>query len=164
MRPSRRCPDPVRAMDEIVESFNKNNKNINVTHTGFSGLAYEQATKTAFAGGKVPDFLKIYAGPGALSSFIEADQLMDLTDIVNQYSNSIYPDALDSVRYQGKYWGAPWAMTIANLMYYNEDILKKNNIDPKSLKTWSSFTKACEKIKRTGSSIRSKRGANSCDC
>ena len=138
------------AMDEIVESFNKNNKNINVTHTGFSGLAYEQATKTAFAGGKVPDFLQTDAGPGALSSFIEADQLMDLTDIVNQYSDSIYPDALDSVRYQGKYWGAPWAMTIANLMYYNEDILKKNNIDPKSLRTWSSFTKACEKIKRTG--------------
>ena len=93
--------------------------------------------------------------PSQKSDFDEARAALlngkgESTDIVNQYSDSIYPDALDSVRYQGKYWGAPWAMTIANLMYYNEDILKKNNIDPKSLRTWSSFTKACEKIKRTG--------------
>ena len=30
------------AMDEIVESFNKNYKNINVTHTGFTGPALIQ--------------------------------------------------------------------------------------------------------------------------
>ena len=63
------------AMDEIVERFNGANPGIQVTHSGFSGLAYGKATKTAFAGGAVPDCLQTDAGPGVRSAFIEADQL-----------------------------------------------------------------------------------------
>ena len=138
------------AMDEIVERFNSANPGIHVTHSGFSGLAYEQATKTAFAGGAVPDFLQTDAGPGALSAFVEADQLMDLTAVVEDNKGAIYPDALDSVYYQGKYWGAPWAMTVANLMYYNQAILTEHAIDPATLTTWSAFTAACETLKGAG--------------
>ena len=138
------------AMDEIVERFNLTHPGIHVTHSGFSGLAYEQATKTAFAGGAVPDFLQTDAGPGALSAFIEADQLMDLTAVVEQNKGTIYPDALNSVKFRGKYWGAPWAMTVANLMYYNEDILEAHGIDPVTLTTWSAFTSACEMLKGAG--------------
>ncbi len=138
------------AMDEIVESFNSANPGIHVTHSGFSGLAYEQATKTAFAGGAVPDFLQTDAGPGALSAFIEADQLLDLTDVVEESKGAIYPDALDSVLYQGRYWGAPWAMTVANLMYYNADILAEHGVDPATLTTWSAFTDACQTFQDAG--------------
>ena len=138
------------AMDEIVESFNNAHPGIHVTHSGFSGLAYEQATKTAFAGGAVPDFLQTDAGPGALSAFIEAEQLLDLTDVVEESKGAIYPDALDSVLYKGRYWGAPWAMTVANLMYYNADILAEHGIDPATLTTWSAFTDACETLKSAG--------------
>ena len=138
------------AMDEIVESFNSANPGIHVTHSGFSGLAYEQATKTAFAGGAVPDFLQTDAGPGALSAFIEADQLLDLTDVVEENKGAIYPDALDSVLYKGRYWGAPWAMTVANLMYYNADILAEHGVDPATLTTWSAFTDACQTFQDAG--------------
>ena len=62
---------------------------------------------------------------------------MDLTAFVEASKGAIYPDALDSVYYQGKYWGAPWAMTVANLMYYNEDILNEHGIDPATLTIWS---------------------------
>lgn len=106
----------LEGMNEIVERFNESHPGIKVTNSGFSGLAYEQATKTAFAGGTVSDFLQTDAGPGALSAFIEADQLMDLTDVVEANTGANYPDALDSVLYRGRHWGAPWAMTIANLM------------------------------------------------
>lgn len=140
----------LEGMNEIVDRFNETHPGINVTHSGFSGLAYEQATKTAFAGGAVPDFLQTDAGPGALSAFIEADQLMDLTDVVEANRGAIYPDALDSVLYRGSYWGAPWAMTIANLMYYNEGILGEHGVDPASLTTWSAFTDACQTFQDAG--------------
>lgn len=52
----------LEGMNEIVERFNETHSGIHVTHSGFSGLAYEQATKTAFAGGAVPDFLQTDAG------------------------------------------------------------------------------------------------------
>ncbi len=140
----------LEGMNEIVDRFNSANPGINVTHSGFSGLAYEQNTKTAFAGGAVPDFLQTDAGPGALSAFIEADQLMDLTDVVEESKGAIYPDALDSVLYRDRYWGAPWAMTVANLMYYNAGLLDQHGIDPDSLTTWSAFTNACQTFQDAG--------------
>ena len=140
----------LEGMNEIVDRFNSTHAGIHVTHSGFSGLAYEQATKTAFAGGAVPDFLQTDAGPGALSAFIEADQLMDLTDVVEANKGSIYPDALDSVLYKDRYWGAPWAMTIANLIYYNAGILSEHGVDPATLTTWSAFTDACQTFQDAG--------------
>lgn len=82
----------------------------------------------------MPDFLQTDAGPGALSSFIEADQLLDLTDVVEQNQGAIYPDALNSVRFRDRYWEAPWAMTVANLMYYNAELLADNDINPSTLR------------------------------
>ena len=151
------------AMDEIVERFNGANPGIQVTHSGFSGLAYGKATKTAFAGGAVPDCLQTDAGPGVRSAFIEADQL-DLTAFVEASKGAIYPDALDSVYYQGKYWGAPWAMTVANLMYYNEDILNEHGIDPATLTIWSAFTAACESLKGAGVTSVLIGAKNACPC
>ena len=75
---------------------------------------------------------------------------MDLTDVVEANKGAIYPDALNSVLYKDRYWGAPWAMTVANLMYYNAGVLAEHGVDPATLTTWSAFTDACQTFQDAG--------------
>lgn len=142
--------DTKPVMDRIVEAFNAEHPEFHVVHVAFAtNNDYEAAVKTAFASGEIPDVVELNAG-GWLSPYIEADQLTDLTDLVDQYAGSFDSGTIDVVTYKGRHWGVPFGKVPGNLIYYNRDVLAENGIDPATLTTWDTFMAACEQLKRAG--------------
>lgn len=137
-------------MDRIVATFNAEHPEFNVVHVAFAtNNDYEAAVKTAFASGEIPDIVELNAG-GWLSPYIEAEQLTDLTELVDQYADRFDPGTIDVVTYKDRRWGVPFGTVPGNLVYYNKDILAKNGIDPATLTTWDAFMSACEQLKQAG--------------
>jgi raffinose/stachyose/melibiose transport system substrate-binding protein len=137
------------AMNAIVDAFNKAHPNIRVKHTAFENTPYKAALKAAFAAGDVPDVAEDDTG-GWLSPYVDADQLVDITDLVDQYKDNFDPGTIDAITYKDRKWAVPFGVSPGNLIWYNKDILAKNGIDPSTLTTWSAFTAALDKVKQAG--------------
>jgi len=147
-------PPQGTTMNSIIELFEKANPSIKIAHTSFEANPFETALKTAYSGGVPPDFTEINGGSNAWQ-YAEAGELLDLTDFVTPLLPKMVPAAIVDLKYQGKLWGVPFDDWIGNLIFYNKTILAENNIDVASLRTWSGFLAACEKLKN-------KEGWNGC--
>ncbi len=142
-------PPQGTTMDKIIGLFEKANPSIKIVHTKYEANPFETALKTAFSGGDPPDFTEINGGSNAWQ-YAEAGELVDLTDFVTPFLPQMVPAAIVDLKYQGKLWGVSFDDWIGNLIFYNKQILADNNIDIASLKTWSGFLAACEKLKQAG--------------
>lgn len=139
-----------RAMDEVVAAFNAEQSAIHLTHVTFaSNNEYEAAVRAAFSAGEVPDLVELNAG-GWLAPYVDADQLMDLTDLAAEYSDLFDPGVMSVVTYRDRVWGVPFGVQPGNLVYYNEDMVADLGIDPSTLTTWSAFTDALQIAKDAG--------------
>jgi raffinose/stachyose/melibiose transport system substrate-binding protein len=143
------APPQGTTTDQIIELFNKANPPIKVVHTKYEADPYETAIKTAYSGGQPPDFTEINGGTDGWQ-YAEAGNLVDLTDFVTPMLPNMTAAGIIDIKYQEKIWGIPFDDSIGNLVYYNKDILKSNNIEVSSLSTWSGFLAACEKLKQAG--------------
>ncbi len=143
--------DPAKsAMDAVVAAFNAEHPDVRVTHVTFaSNNEYESAVKAAFASGEVADVIELNAG-GWLAPYVDADQLMDLTDLAGQYRDNFTPGTWSVVTYRDRIWAAPFGIQPGNFIFYNKDILKEQGIDPATLTSWSTFTAALEQLKQAG--------------
>jgi raffinose/stachyose/melibiose transport system substrate-binding protein len=140
----------LKAMNEIVDDFNKANPDIQVTHTGFENTPYETALKTSFSGGKPADLVEVNAG-GDMFQYAEAGQLVDLSDFVTSQSAAVVRPGLDTFyKLEGKAWGVPLQLNIGNLFYYNKDMFAAQSIDPAQLNTWDGLLKAAQTFKDAG--------------
>lgn len=139
-----------RAMDRVVDAFNAEQSAVHVTHVTFaSNNEYEAAAKAAFASGDVPDLVELNAG-GWLAPYVDADQLVDLTDMANQYKDNFASGTLSVVTYRDRIWAAPFGIQPGNFIFYNKDILAQLGIDPTALNTWSAFMAALDTAKQAG--------------
>ncbi|MBN1449721.1 MAG: extracellular solute-binding protein [Anaerolineales bacterium] len=143
--------DPAKhAMDLVVEAFNAEQSEVEMEHITFaSNNEYEAAAKAAFASGEVPDVVELNAG-GWLAPYVDADQLMDLTDLAEQYKDNFAPGTWSVVTYKDRIWGAPFGIQPGNFIFYNKDILADLEIDPATLTTWSALLDALETAKQAG--------------
>lgn len=74
----------------------------------------------------------------------------DVTDKVNTLSTGqIFPGALNTAKYQDKYWGMPWILD-TKYLFANGSILKKAGVTPADLQTWDGVVSALKQIKSKG--------------
>src|SRR3954453_1667191 len=64
---------------DTIARFNKANPKSSIDITLFANDAYKQKVKTAIGAGKAPTMIWGWGG-GGLKSYVEADQVIDLTD------------------------------------------------------------------------------------
>lgn len=103
----------------------------------------------------MPNIFEEYGGSRVLD-YIEAGNLLDLTPYFDYYSDwkDSFKDTawtqtdFSSYGIEGTY-GVPFSMYFISL-YYNEDILSENNIDPASIKSWDDLMDACATLKENG--------------
>lgn len=140
-------PPGSTAMEKLVDNFNKANPDIQVTHTGFENTPYETTLKTAFGGGTPADIVEVNGGAD-MFQYAQADQLVDLTDIISKMP--IKPGLDSTYKIDGKLWGIPWNLSVGNLVWYNKDMFAKAGIDPAEMKTWDGFLGVAQKFKDAG--------------
>ncbi|MDO5292391.1 MAG: ABC transporter substrate-binding protein [bacterium] len=76
--------------------------------------------------------------------------LKDLSDAVKPYQENIVQSRLDLYSKDGKIYGLPTHVG-TTVAFYNDELLKKADIDYKTIKTWDQFKEAGEKyFKKTG--------------
>src|SRR6185503_4522483 len=73
--------EPIR--QAAVDRFNKANANSKITATFFQNDAYKQKIKTAIGAGQAPTMIWGWGG-GGLKSYVDASQVVDLTDWFGQ--------------------------------------------------------------------------------
>jgi len=72
-------------------------------------------------------------------------QLAPLNDLIDPVKDKFIEARLDNYAKNGKYYGLDYHVG-AEVMYYNVDMLKSAGVDPESIKTWSDYIKAGQKV------------------
>lgn len=103
----------------------------------------------------MPNIIQEYGG-SRVAGYIEQNLIVDMEPYYAQYPewkerfNSLGSVLTDfsSYGYEGSY-GIPFT-AYEVMLFYNEDILNENGIDPAALESWDDLMKACETLKANG--------------
>jgi len=124
--------------------------------------AYSQKIKAAAQTDTLPDIYGILGEKKLFALFIQAGNVLDLTDEMNanlgQWRNTFFPRALavnefqpgNSYGIKSGIYGAP--LDVSNVqMVYNKSLFKKAGLDPdRPPKSWYEFITAGKKLKKAG--------------
>lgn len=116
----------------VVDAYEAENPDVNITIELFENTAYDAALRAAFASGQVPDIMAVEPDARAVGMYplIEAGQLADLTELYERegWTENFFPDVLTQLSVDGKYYSAP--TTLNNLsMFYNVDLLNEYGLE-----------------------------------
>lgn len=134
---------------ETIKRFNEadNGYYCNVITTNLE--EYDTKLNALIAANKMPDVVICNPGPN-MTQYVEADVVMDLTDILNkdsEWKNSFTNGIFERLTYDGKVMGVPTNFAAA-CVYYNTEIFKSVGVEVP--KTWDEFMEVCKKIKDAG--------------
>lgn len=103
----------------------------------------------------MPNVIVEYGG-SRVAGYVEQDLIVKMDPYFEQYPD--WPDRFNALGasmvdfsnygYEGTY-GVPFT-AYEVMLFYNEDILNENGIDPASLQTWDDLMAACETLKANG--------------
>lgn len=124
-------------LNEVIPRFEAENPGINVEAVSFPYQEFHQKLITAFAGGVVPDLVRMdiiwvpeFADMGAL-------EVLDDYDGFDELRNAVFPGPLATNYWQGKYYGLPLD-TNTQVMLYNTDLV---DTPPTSFEEFKTFVK-----------------------
>ncbi len=141
-------PEPRRVDQELVERFEEENPNIDITHSIVAHEDFKQAIRAYLTSSSPPDVLTWFAG-NRMRFFVNKGQIMDISDVWEEEGwNETYPKGLralstvDGSQYflpAEYYW---WAV------YYNTEIFEEYGLEPPE--TWDEFLEVCATLKENG--------------
>jgi multiple sugar transport system substrate-binding protein len=82
------------------------------------------------------------------TEFAKKHVVADISDKVNALPglSGIFPGAIETAKYQGKYYGMPWLLD-TKYLFYNTEMLAKAGIKPEQLATWDGVKAAAQTLK-----------------
>lgn len=133
-------------INAMTKDFEKANPNIKVSPTF---VAYEELEPKILTAAKTGGYDVVLGDCIWPSQFAKSGMVLDVTDRVKKLNVSdIYQGALDSTKYNGKYYGIPWLNDVKYL-YCNKAMLSKANI-ANPPKTWDELIQDAKIIKDKG--------------
>lgn len=125
----------VKAMKDIVASWNKAHPDIHVDYVQGSWDSVQDKLVTQFQGGTAPDIIQYEAA--SIGGFAQQGYLADLSPNLTPDVKSDVSDAIwKTVTVDGKVVGAPILLQ-SYMVFANTDLLKKDNITVPTGATWS---------------------------
>jgi len=121
---------PIR--QAAIDRFNKANADTKITPTFFQNDAYKQKIKTAIGAGQAPTMIWGWGG-GGLKSYVDANQVVDLTDWFGQNAaikSKILPSSFGAATVSGKIYAMPIETVQPIVLFYNKKIFDKYNQKP----------------------------------
>ena len=136
----------VKVMRAIREEFDSTHPNIKVIRRSSPSGEERKVFATAMAGGTGPDLAEI-AGVDT-RTYIEQGFTAEITDLIKDWGecNNIYPNMLEPVLKDGKYYGIPREFYLMHLIY-RTDLFEKVGLDPqKPPRTWEELIEYAERL------------------
>jgi raffinose/stachyose/melibiose transport system substrate-binding protein len=115
-----------------VDRFNKANPDTKITATFFQNDAYKQKIKTAIGAAQGPTMIWGWGG-GGLKSYVDANQVEDLTDWFSQNAavkDKIFPSSFGAATVKGKIYAMPIETVQPIVLYYNKKVFDKVGVQP----------------------------------
>ncbi|GIF21989.1 raffinose/stachyose/melibiose transport system substrate-binding protein [Actinoplanes tereljensis] len=122
--------EPIR--QAAIDRFNKANADTKITPTFFQNDAYKQKIKTAIGAGQAPTLIWGWGG-GGLKSYVDANQVVDLTDWLGQNAavkDKILPSSFGAGTVNGKVYALPVETVQPIVLYYNKKVFDKVGVQP----------------------------------
>jgi raffinose/stachyose/melibiose transport system substrate-binding protein len=135
---------------QAVDSFNKTHADSQITITLFQNDAYKQKVKTALGAGQAPTILWGWGG-GGLKSWVDADQVEDLTDFFSQHADlkdKIFPAAFGAATVNDKVYALPCETVTPIVLYWNKKVFDKVKVQPPQ--TWADILDLVPKFNAAG--------------
>ena len=121
---------PIR--QAAIDRFNKANADTKITPTFFQNDAYKQKIKTAIGAGQAPTMIWGWGG-GGLKSYVDASQVVDLTDWFTQndaVKQKILPSSFGAATVNGKIYAMPIETVQPIVLFYNKKVFDKVGVQP----------------------------------
>lgn len=142
------------AINSLTDLFSKKYPETAVMSSlvqGGGGMEMIAKIKPMILSNEAPD--SFVAHPGyEIYPYIQENLLQPLDNIwETEKLTTLMPQALQDMSKVGDhFYVIPLDIHRNNLLWYNQKLLTKHNIDPKSIMTWESLFKACDKLKKEG--------------
>jgi raffinose/stachyose/melibiose transport system substrate-binding protein len=136
--------------EDTVKRFNQANPKTQIKTTEFQNDAYKTKIKTAIGAGQAPTIIWGWGG-GGLKSYVEANQVDDLTDWFAQNSavkSRLFPSAFGAATVNGKIYAMPAERVQPIVLYYNKTVLEKVGVQPPQ--SWGEIMAMVPKINAKG--------------
>ena len=117
---------------DTVKRFNAANPKTQITATTFQNDAYKTKVKTAIGAGQAPTIISGWGG-GGLKSYVDANQVEDLTDWFAQnpaVKDRLFPSSFGAATVGGKIYAMPCETVQPIVLYYNKTAFEKVGAQP----------------------------------
>ncbi|WP_010239847.1 ABC transporter substrate-binding protein [Clostridium arbusti] len=141
-------PENKNILQSMINDFNKQNPNINVTLSAPADAA--TVLKTRLTKNDVPDVMSLGGDASNYGQLVDADMLSDLTnESFTKQVDKAYIHMLSELKEKqdNKVYAIPYA-TNASGVIYNKDLFAK--LELKVPKTWDELMAVCKQIKASG--------------
>ena len=121
---------PVR--QAAIDRFNKANPDTKIAPTFFQNDAYKQKIKTAIGAGQAPTMIWGWGG-GGLKSYVDANQVLDLTDWFGQNAavkQKLLPSSFGAATVNGKIYAMPIETVQPIVLFYNKKLFDQIGAQP----------------------------------
>jgi raffinose/stachyose/melibiose transport system substrate-binding protein len=121
---------PVRQAS--IDRFNKANPSTKITPQFFANDDYKQKIKTAIGAGQAPTMIWGWGG-GGLKSYVDANQVVDLTDWFSQNAaikSKILTSSFGAATVSGKIYAMPIETVQPIVLFYNKKVFDQVGVQP----------------------------------
>ena len=135
-----------KTIKEMMPVFEQANPNIKVQLEPVLYAEKETKYTTEIQAGAGPDLIHLHGF--SIRSFMEKGFLYDITPFIQkegktawggEFIDTWYPETVELIKYQGKYYGLP-SDYMSMVLFYNKNLFKEAGLDPnKPPKTWDEF-------------------------
>jgi raffinose/stachyose/melibiose transport system substrate-binding protein len=129
---------------QVQKQLAAKGEKVNIQFRAINATSYDSVLQTAMDGGKGPDIFYGRAGEGTLQ-YAAANMIAPIDKVADL--STINKGALQSVQYNGKTYGVPFAIQTMEV-FYNKDIFAKYHLQVP--KTWTDFINICKTLKADG--------------
>lgn len=134
--------------DETAAAFEAANPGVTIDIQAVQNEDMDGKLQTALNSGDSPDIFMARGG-GKLADVVEANQIMDLTDLITDETRAAVGEgALQAFSIDGKVYGMPTAV-LPGGFYYTEEVFEKAGIT-ETPETFEELTAATEALKAAG--------------
>ncbi|GAA0795637.1 extracellular solute-binding protein [Spirilliplanes yamanashiensis] len=122
--------EPIRKA--AIDRFNAANPDSKITPTFFQNDAYKQKIKTSIGAGEGPTMIWGWGG-GGLKTYVEANQVEDLTGWLNENAalkDKIFPSSFGAATVNDKIYAMPIETVQPIVLFYNKQVFEKAGLQP----------------------------------
>lgn len=148
-------PSEHPALEVLLNAFKTKNADVNVTDgsiAGGGGSNVQVALAARLQAGDPPDVWQTFLG-SSLQAWVDAGRLADATAVYDsaKLGPTMPPPLFDAATYKGKQWGVPTGSHRGNVLWFNENVLRKAGVAaPSAGYTTEAFSSDLAKVAASG--------------